>query len=142
MLSGRYVTDYRARHWSKTNPGGHCQLCLANGFPPTLGTLEHLLLACPVLSEIRVQSISHWSNYMVDKPTILPIVSHHTQISGSEGEKLHMQLLLDPTTCPTVVSAVQELGSGILPHLLYMTRTWCHAHHLRRRRLLKLFNII
>ena len=28
MLSGRYITDHRARHWSSANPSGLCQLCL------------------------------------------------------------------------------------------------------------------
>ena len=142
MLSGRYVTDHRARHWSRTNKEGYCQACLATGHPATPGTLEHLLLKCPALAEIRSQSISHWSAYMVDKPDLLPIVSHHTLAQGSEGEHLHMQLLLDPSVCPVVVTAVQELGKGILSHLMYMCRTWCHSHHLKHRRLLKLYNII
>ena len=29
MLSGRYATDYHARHWSQVNTKGYCQLCLA-----------------------------------------------------------------------------------------------------------------
>ena len=145
MLSGRYVSDYRARHWSRTNPDGHCQICQVTGNPSTPGTLEHLLLKCPALSEVRANSISHWVNYMVGKPALVPIVSHHTLMSftrltpGNEGL---MQLLLDPSSCPMVIASMQKLGVGILTHLLYMTRTWCHAHHLKRRRLLKLHNII
>ena len=142
MISGRYVTDYRARHWSKTNPSGECQLCLVHGHAFTPGTLDHQLLMCPALAEVRRNSVSLWSAYMVDKPSLLPIISHHTLTPGVEGERLHMQLLLDPSTCPMVISSVQELGVGILTHLLYLSRTWCHAHHLKRRRLLKLFNIL
>ena len=52
MFSGRYVTDHRARHWSKTNPQGFCNLCFAarknddrsNHSSMPLGSLEHLLL--------------------------------------------------------------------------------------------------
>ena len=58
------------------------------------------------------------------------------------GEKLNMQLLLDPSACPMVIAAAQTLGDGVVSHLLYMTRTWCHAHHLKRKRLLRLYNII
>ena len=142
MLSGRYVTDHRARYWSRSNPDGHCQLCLFTGHPATPGTLEHLLLKCPTLAETRTQSNTFWSAYLRDKPFLFPIILHHTLTPGIEGEKLHMQLLLDPSTCPMVVRAVQTKGVGILSHLLYMTRTWCHTHHLKRKRMLKLYNVI
>ena len=51
MLSGRYRTDYLTRHWSKSNPSGHCLLpgCVGDQH----GTLEHILLHCPALSEAR-----------------------------------------------------------------------------------------
>ena len=142
MLSGRYVTHHRARYWSTSNPEGHCQLCILSSHPLTPGTLEHLLLKCPVLAETRLNSIHHWSAYLTDKHTLLPILAHHTLSPGKEGDQLHVQFLLDPSTCPAVVLALQELGSGVLSHLLYLTRTWCHAQHLKRRRLLKLYNII
>ena len=142
MVSGRYVTDHRARHWSSSNPSGLCQLCLVTDQLEAPGTLEHLLLRCPVLSETRSKSISHWSAYMSDKPDLLAIVKHHTLPPEPEGEGLFMQLLLDPTACPLVIKAVQASGDGVLSHLLYMMRTWCHSHHLKRRRLLKLYNII
>lgn len=32
MLSGRYNSDYHVRHWSRTNPTGYCQLCLASRY--------------------------------------------------------------------------------------------------------------
>jgi hypothetical protein len=138
MLSGRYASDYHARHWSRTNPDGFCQLCLASGHAATLGTLEHLLLRCPALAATRAKCSSHWASYIQDKPFLLPIVRHHTLIPGL----LHMELLLDPTSCPLVIGAVQVMGEGIISHLLYMSRTWCHAHHLKRKRLLRLYNII
>ena len=143
MLSGRYVTDHRARYWSSSNPQGFCQLCLITGQPRTLDTLEHMLLRCPVLIDIRSRSMSHWSEYLADKPDLLPLIKHHTTLTpGPEGEMLMVQFLLDPSTCPMVIKAVQLLGNGILHHLLYLTRTWCHSHHLKRKRMLKLYNII
>ena len=142
MLSGRYVTDHRARHWSKVNPEGNCQLCLVSGSPKTPGTLEHLLISCPALSDTRLGAISHWSNYMVDKPFLLPIVSHYTISAGNGETTPSMNFLLDPSTCPRVISSAQELGSAILSHICYMTRTWCHTHHIRRKRILKFYNII
>ena len=46
MLSGRYITDQLARHWT-SNSAGFCTLpnCSMN----TYGSLEHLLLVCPAL---------------------------------------------------------------------------------------------
>ena len=142
MVSGRYVTDHRARHWSSKNSEGICQLSQIFGFPSVPGSLEHQLLSCQALTEVRSQSVSLWSSYMVDKPMLLPIISAHTLSPGPEGVKLHMQLLLDPTASPLVISAVQAHGKSILIHLLYLARTWCHANHVRRRRLLRLYNII
>ena len=142
MLSGRYASDYHARHWSRTNPDGLCQLCLASGHVATLGTLEHLLLSCPALAATRAKCTSHWASYIQDKPFLLPIVRHHTLTPGLPGKRLHMELLLDPTSCPLVIGEVQVMGEGIISHFLYMSRTWCHAHHLKRKRLLRLYNII
>ena len=80
---------------------------------------------------------------MVDKPILLPIVSHHTlEVDWNVSNPLQVQFLLDPSACPLVISSVQEMGAGLLSDLLYMTRTWCHAHHVKRKRLLKLHNII
>ena len=92
MISGRYVTDHRARHWSALNREGHCQLCLAAGYPSTVGSLEHLLLRCPALSETRSNAVSMWSAYLVDKPYLLPIIVHHTIGSVDKVEHLHVQL--------------------------------------------------
>ena len=90
MLSGRYVTDHRARHWSNQNPEGICQLCQVFGLSSTPGTLEHQLLSCPALAEVRSQQVSLWSAYMVGQPSLLPIISAHTLSPGPEGVKLHM----------------------------------------------------
>ena len=142
MLSGRYVTDYRSRHWAATNPDGLCQICKFLGFPSESGTLTHLLLNCPGLSEVRSKMIKLWSNYMINKPTLLPVVKLYTITSVDFSDQDRVQFLLDPSVCPEVISSVQINGSGILSDLLYLTRTWCHSHHVKRRNLLKLYNVI
>ena len=142
MLSGRYVTDHRARHWSNINPSGYCQLCTITRRPATPGTLEQMLLACPVLADTRKKAASLWKQKLSEYPSLLPIIKHHTLAPGQAGVELTMQLLLDPSTCPMVITVVQASGIGVLSHLLHMTRTWCHSHHLKRRKLLKLYNII
>ena len=142
MLSGRFVTDYRSRHWSKTNSEGLCQLCLMGKYPSTLGTLEHFLLECPALLDVRKTCSSHWSNYLQAKPVLLPIVSHLSDLDNLNDIKPQIQFLLDPSSCPEVIKSVQEYDVGIMSDLLYMTRTWCHSHHLKRQKILRLYNII
>ena len=140
MLSGRYVTDHRSRYWSKINPDGHCQLCQLSGYPSEIGSLEHLLLFCPALLDTRISAIKHWEMYTAEKQIVSLLVKKH--ILYDENPDLHVQFLLDPGSCPDVILSVQEHGEGILSHLYYMTRTWCHTHHTRRQRRLKLNNII
>ena len=142
MLSGRYVTDYRARYWSHTNPEGNCQVCTFTCHPETPGTLEHLLLKCPALADTRTSANSFWYQYLADKPYLGPVIIYHNLTPGDEGDKLFMQLLLDPSSCPMVVKLVQDLGLDILSQLLHMTRTWCYSHHLKHKRLLRLYNVI
>ena len=142
MLSGRYVSDYRSRHWSKNNPEGFCQLCVMVGYPSVLGTLEHLLVECPALADTRTQSKFHWSNYLTDKPNLMPTISYFFDPANPIDQQLQIQFLLDPASCPKVIASVQEFGDGILSDLLYLTRTWCHSHHLKRQKLLRLYNII
>ena len=147
MLSGRYATDYHTRHWSRSNQSGYCQLCLAelnaNSSPASycslpLGTLEHQLLDCPALTSTRENSKALWRSYCKDKPEIWNLIVAHS----SEEIYPQMQFLLDPSCCPIIIRATQSLGSGVLHHIYYLTRSWCYSLHLRRRKNLKLLNII
>ena len=69
MLSGRYRTDKLMSKWSTTNPSGFCQLPGCHG---ELGTLQHILLECPSLSNARIKSISHWTAFLVPRPWLFP----------------------------------------------------------------------
>ena len=150
MLSGRYITDHRARHWSKQNPRGLCHLCLAasksqdsalstHSLP--LGSLEHLLLECPELSHQRERVRILWMKYTSDKPLIRKLTLGFDNVA-LEIWLPEMQLLLDPSACPSIIQAAQDYGSGIYVHLFYLSRTWCHALHTRRLKILKLLNIV
>ena len=153
MLSGRYVTDHRARHWSQTNPDGFCHLCLAGNKAQDdqpshasllpVGSLSHLLLECPNLQQPRDAVKLLWNNYTLDKPIIRGLVfPNHTESFLPNDWSPEMQLLLDPSACPSIISASQKYGPGILNHILYLSRTWCHSLHSRRQKLLKLLNVI
>ena len=50
----------------------------------------------------------------------------------SNNQARVMQLLLDCTVLPEVVSAVQTFGQVIRDRLLYLGRTWCYNIHRER----------
>ena len=133
MLSGPYRTDYLARHWSRANPEGLCQLPGCNG---SQGDLQHILLHCPALVETRKKIILHWSNFLVSHPWLFPVVAHHTLVDDKE----HIQFLLDPSALPMVI-----LGAKSHPKMLqscfYLARTWNFSVHLAREKIRKHFNI-
>ena len=52
MLSGRFMTEYLARHWSE-NKGGYCTFQSCTGL---IGTLEHMLIWCHPLAHTRENS--------------------------------------------------------------------------------------
>ena len=55
MLSGRYITDQLARHWTQ-NKAGKCLLPGCN--QPNIGSLEHILLECSALNSTRQKMVS------------------------------------------------------------------------------------
>ena len=133
MLSGRYRTDLLTRHWSRSNPEGLCRLPGCDG---EVGTLQHILLHCPALAETRAKLISHWTAFLVPRPWLFPVVSHHSL----GGDQLHLQFLLDASTLPRVIAA-NILNPEILPSCLYLARTWNFSIHMTREKIRKLYNL-
>ena len=133
MLSGRYRTDRLARHWSSSNPEGLCRL---PGCVGEQGSLSNILLHCPALAEARAKCISHWSAFLVPRPWLYPVVSHHTL----HGDHLHLQFLLDPSTLPLVISTARS-HPDIISSCFYLARTWNFTIHLTREKLRKLWNL-
>ena len=127
MLSGRYPTDRLQRHWSR-NQSGFCLLpkCAQT---ESLGSLEHLLLYCTALENTRKNLLKLAYKVAFEGPhlysTLLTIL-----LSGNEAEM--MQMLLDCTTMPPVISMTQHVGPAIRDRLLYFGRTWCYSLHRER----------
>ena len=139
MLSGRYITDHRARHWTPGSSGA-CRLCP----PPTQGParrgdLAHQLLFCEPLAPARTRVLRLWENHLATRPHLLPLVSHYTL--GATVE-LHLSFLLDPTSLPLVITAAQAHGEVVYQDLLYMSRVWCHSIHQMRMNMLKVYGIL
>ena len=133
MLSGRYRTDRLTRHWTPSNPQGLCRL---PGCGDQEGTLAHILLYCPALSQSRFNMIRLWSSFMVSRPLLLLIISRYT----IEEPEHMVQLILDPTCLPLVVSS-KKSAPEVLQHCLYLGRTCCLSTHTLRSRLLRENNL-
>ena len=133
MMSGRYRTDRLSRHWTYDNPDGLCRL---PGCSDQEGNLQHILLTCPALFESRCKMISLWSSYMVSRTNLLPVVNKYT----IEEPLLQIQLLLDPSALPLVISTERSYP-GTLQQCLYLGRTWCFSVHVMRSKLMKQLNI-
>ena len=140
MLSGRYVTDHRARHFDQSNPSGACRLCPLPeaGGPGPAGDLPHQLLYCEALAQARTRVVQLWSAHLVDRPHLLPIVTHHTL--GSEQDR--MAFLLDPSSCSLVIAGGQVHGQVVYQDCHYLSRVWCHGTHVLRMKLLKMNGIL
>ena len=133
ILSGRYMTDRLARHWSHDNPDGLCRL---PGCFNQEGCLKHILLHCPALAETRAKMISFWSAFLVSRPLPFPIIHQFTM----KDHHLLPQFLLDPTCLPLVISTNMKYPRTV-PDCLFLTRTWCYAVHLARSKMFRAMNL-
>ena len=131
MLSGRYITDHRSRHWDKSNPEGVCRLCPN---PAPTGDLTHQLLSCNALEPARTKAVLLWSKFATEHPYLQPLLNQFS--SGSTEEAI--AFLLDPCSCPMVITTAQNLKEyDIFKDCLYLSRVWCYGNHHLRMKLLK-----
>ena len=136
MLSGRYRTCWLRRHWSG-DASGACRVPGCSGFTP--GTLLHLATGeCPGLSGATQQAISHWKDFVISHPHLLPII--HEVAEGNK--EVFLSFLLDPSTQPSVISLAQTHGQDVIDQLCMLTRTWLYLHHRARFRALGIWEAL
>ena len=126
MLSGRFRTERLLRHFTD-NKDGVCQICSSN----SVGSIEHILLGCPSLNIFRLKllrTLDQQDYYESSKSFI------KKTISG--GSALAVQLLLDCSSIPEVISMRQTFGEIILEDLFKFSRSWCYTINRERLRLL------
>ena len=129
FFTGRYRTERLCRFWTN-NKEGICMLHTCKNFR-YLDTLEHVLLRCEALSDDRRRLASFMLDQSADFPTLREII---TNFLTSEDDEMKMQFLIDCSTLPTVIQAVQEGGTAILNQCFKITRTWCRSIHVSRSR--------
>ena len=134
FLSGRYTTDYLARHWNHSNPAGYCLLCPDKFIP---GTLQHLLLECDAFHTKRQSICEFWMKQADDNPHLLQLLQDMLQSPPS----VLIQFLLDPSTLPQAIS-MSQAGNINIDFVFYLTRTYCYGIHRRRLQLTGRFKIL
>ena len=139
MLSGRYISDFRTRHFNNSNPTGACRLCLSSsGSPAPPGTLEHLLLLCPSLQPAYQRAALHWTDHLASRPQLYKVVTQYCLGTVQSS----VQFLLNPSCCPAVISAAQQIGETVYTDCHLLSRVWCYGAHTLRMKLLKLLGHI
>ena len=116
--SGRYRCEKLRRHWSQ-NQAGTCELepCYKQSIT---GSLEHLLLDCEGLRDCRAATSSLWETKLNDFPEVKAIFRKYI-LSGKENT---IQLLLDPSILPEVISLKQLKRINEINIVFYLTRTF------------------
>ena len=124
---GRYLTDRLQRHWS-SNRGRFCLLPAC----PDLhieGDLQHFLLSCRSLHQTQERLLHLASRVSVEHPSLHEILNF---AFSSPDPSFLIQLLLDSSSVPSVIKAVQVYGLIVRDRLLYLGRTWCYTLHRER----------
>ena len=124
LISGRYKTDYLARHWVKENPSGYCVLCPGLDTPDTL---DHFVLFCEALTPARTNVLNHWQLYSCKDDQLRNLLLNKLHSST----KTLMQFLIDPSVDSDVIRGVQN-NLIKLEEVYRLTRTWCYAVHRKK----------
>ena len=132
MLSGRYITDQLSRHWTSNKAGS----CLVPGCSTQeVGSLVHLLLHCTALQDPRKKMIQLSLEVAKDTPVLGDLIQD--VLYNPDNNQL-MQLLLDCSVLPSVITLTQTYGQDLLQPLFYISRNWCYSIHRKRMNLLGL----
>ena len=113
MLSGRYRTEWLARHWSSSR-AGTCRSPTCSNSPETL---EHILLWCPAYRDTRASIMRLWLS--CSNSDIHSLV---TALLFGPPDKL-LKFVLDPSTNPIVIALHQVRGDDIYKLVFHLTRT-------------------
>ena len=134
LLSNQYPCGGLTKHWSHDNPQGLCTFpaCHASS---QVETIEHILLLCPAYTLTRQNMIGLCTR-------LRHPASHSLVISFLLGNSLQdmLQLLLDCSTLPKVISSAQLHGEVIYSDIYYITRNWCFSSHRERLKRLQRWN--
>ena len=128
MISGRYRTDYFARHWSANKSG----LCLIPGCEDRIGDLKHLLIECTPLSGTREKIINL---ILMKSSMLLPLQQFFMSLFQSSPE-LQCQFVLEPFSFHQLKFLCNLYGQTIFYSICYFVRTFAFMIHTARQKLM------
>ena len=134
MLSGRFRSEYLARHWTPTNRQGYC---LENTCTGIIGDLKHILITCPSMAHTRYRLINFWIEKTVTCGILGPIF---LRLVYSEADEI-TQFILDPLSNDIIRGICQNGHETIIQKVFYLTRTFAY-YMIRAKRKLKRDNVL
>ena len=134
MISGRFRTELLCSKWSR-NKSGVCLLSSACSTSPE--DIQHILHSCPALEPTRVMLRSFTAEYTIKFPETRELV---TILDTSISPELFCKWLLDCSSFPSVILAVQMNGQSILELLYHISRTWVYCLYRKRLQILGRWN--
>ena len=127
-------TEALCSHWSK-NKRGVC--LLSDSCSNTVDDINHILTSCPALDETRNNLIKYTKNYV--KKLLFECQVLPEQLCSSSNPSF-CDFLLDASSQPQVISAVQLHGRLLLHHTFCVTRIWIFVIHRERLKILGRWN--
>ena len=115
-LSGRFRTEYLSRHWSSNKQG----YCLLDTCREEVGDLEHLLITCQGLDEVRMKM-----RYMMLSKTqkLVPLNILILNIFLSPP-KTQLQFFMEPLAFAEILELHSVYGQAVLSLVFYCVRTY------------------
>ena len=128
MISGRYRCEALSTYWSSSN--GYC---LIPSCSYVRGDIEHLLLRCPALNDIREKMLKMWkSKTETQYPSLYDIMS---RIMVSTPSYM-VHFLLYPCSFPDIIALGQQHGQEVIDHVNYLTRTYVYYMHKIKQKII------
>ena len=138
FLSNTYLSEYRCRHWSFSNPTGYCSAPSCSGLQTRpRGDIHHILALCESLQVTRDRMIEYLYSYKLKHPEISTIIDTYASISSP----YFVQFLVDCSCLPLVIQTYQTYGHYILDILFKATRTFLYCMHKARLIILNSFSV-
>ena len=120
----RIIYQLRSHFDKKEN--GFCTLCPEEKQP---GTLEHMLLNCRALEQVRLQQFE-----MINSEQFSDLAKQIICDSLKSFTQIAVQLLLDCSVLQIVIRTA-ETNKNITNEIFKFTRTWCFNLHAKRLKL-------
>ena len=105
------------RHFSKDNKHGNCS---APGCSNVPGTLEHILVTCPFLDQVREEMFT----MCLEKTVMFPSLHQLIRNILTSNEEVKAQFFIEPLAFPLVRHEANFIGPQHIMTVSYITRTF------------------